>query len=117
MLSGRSKATACGLTLLMGVLTCGCGKTMTEQDCQKVADHMSEVWNNETTKAAPNEGPGAEKATAVIRTEGERTVGEFLSECKQQLEGRRVDASEVECVLEATTMAAIKDFGTHPKAG
>lgn len=96
-------------TLGLGALAVGCGKTMTEQDCQKLADHMREVWNAEAARAAPEDGPVAEKASAVIQSEGERTVGEFLSECKQQLEGRRVDASEVDCILDAKTMAGIKE--------
>jgi hypothetical protein len=92
---------------LMVVGALGCGRTMTEDDCGKVAAHMKEVWDAEAKKAAPSEGPVAEKAAAVVRAEGERLVGDWTTECKKELAGRRIDPAELRCLLGADTVQEI----------
>jgi hypothetical protein len=96
---------------LAGALGGGCDKTMADDDCQKVATHLREVWDVEAKKAAPTEGPAAAKASAVIQAEGDKVVGEFLGECKKDLAGRRVDAEEVACILAAQTIEAVTQCG------
>lgn len=94
----------------------GCGKTMAESDCQRVADHLREIWEAEAKAAAEqrpasNEGENAAKAAAVIQAEGDRVVGEFLSECKKDLAGRKVDGAEVSCILAAKDIAGVNECG------
>jgi hypothetical protein len=84
---------------------------MSDADCQKVADHILEVWNVEAKKKTPTDPGAADKAAPVIRAEGEKAAGDFLSECKQELTGRRVNSGEMDCVLAAQTISAINECG------
>ena len=93
----------CGLL----VAVAGCGRTVTEADCTHIKDNMRDAWAAESKKAAPAEGAGAEKAAAVIRTEGEKLVTDWMAECKKELMGRRVEPKEMDCLLQAKTLGAI----------
>ena len=84
-----------------------CGKTMSDDDCKKVGQNMRQVWDAEARKSIPQNGVVADKAAAVIRSEGDKLVSDWSTECKKELEGRRVDAKEVDCLLEAKTVAEI----------
>lgn len=103
----RAATAAFALPFGLGLLVAGCGKTMTEDDCNKVAANMRDVWSAEAKKAAPAEGPAAEKASVVIKSEGEKIVGDWLLECKKELMGRRVDPKEMDCLLGAKSIAEI----------
>jgi len=92
---------------LAALLLLGCGRTMTDNDCQRVADNMREVWDAESKKAAPAEGPAAEKAASVIRAEGERLVNDWTLECKKELMGRRIDPKELDCLLGAKSIEEV----------
>jgi hypothetical protein len=92
------------LALPAALLLVGCGKTMTDDDCRKVADSMREVWLAEAKKAAPPEGPSLEKAQAVIRSESEKLVTDWSAECRKELQGRRVDPKEMSCLLKAKSV-------------
>lgn len=92
--------------LLFALVLCGCGRTVTEDDCVKIKDNMREAWAAETKRATEN-GPAPEKATAVVKAEGEKLVGDWMAECKRELMGRRVDPKEMECLLKARTIAEI----------
>jgi hypothetical protein len=94
----------CGI---VAVATAGCGRTVTEDDCTHIKDNMRDAWAGEAKKATPADPAGAEKAGAVIRTEGERLVNDWMAECKKELMGRRVEPQEMECLLQAKTLAAI----------
>jgi hypothetical protein len=98
--------------LVLGLLAAlaavsGCGRTMTEDDCQKVAANMRRVWDAESTKAAPADGVPAERAAAVIKAEGERLVNDWTIECKKELMGRRIDGKELDCLGEAQSIEQI----------
>jgi len=80
---------------------------MTEEDCKKVATHMRDVWDTETKKAAVADGVAADKAADVIRSEREKLLQNWTVECKKELEGRRVDAKEMDCLLKAPTIEAV----------
>jgi len=80
---------------------------MTEEDCRKVGDNMRSIWLAEAKKATPPGGPASEKAPAVIRSEADKVGADWAVECKKELEGRRVDGKEMECLLKATTIAEI----------
>ena len=100
----RAGVAACGL---LGVLAAGCGRKVSEADCRKVSDHLGEVWNAEAKKEE-TDGPGKEKATDVIRQEGERLAREWMDECKKDLDGKRVESKELDCLLASKTMAEIQ---------
>ena len=94
-----------GLVLLCLLLS-GCGRTVTADDCNKIKDNMREAWAAESKKAA-TDGPGSDKAAAVVKTEGEKLTVDWMSECKKELMGRRVDPKEMDCLLSAKTIAQI----------
>lgn len=91
---------------LAGALS-GCGRTVTEDDCRKIADNMREAWAAEAKNAAPPDGLGAEKASGVIKAEGDRLVSDWSVECKKELMGHRVDPREIDCLLKAKSIAAV----------
>src|SRR4051794_28553671 len=97
------KRRALGFLLLT---VCACGQTVSEDDCVKIKENMREAWAAESKKAA-GEGPGADKASAVIKSEGEKLVVDWMAECKKELMGRRVDPKEMDCLRQARTIAAI----------
>ena len=97
----------CGLL----VATAGCGRTVTDDDCARIKDNMREAWAAEAKKATPTEGPAADKASAVVKTEGEKLVNDWMGECKKELVGRRVEAKEMDCLLQAKTIADIGKCG------
>ncbi|MCC6558375.1 MAG: hypothetical protein IT372_36005 [Polyangiaceae bacterium] len=95
------------LAALVALAAAGCGRSMTEDDCRKVGENMRQAWEAEAKKAAPIEGTGAEKAAGVVKSEQEKLLSEWLSECKKELQGRRVDAKEMDCLLAAKTLDEI----------
>ena len=92
------------LLLLLAAVP-ACGRTVSEGDCTQIRDNMRAAWSSEAKKAVPE--AGAEKATAVVRSEGDRLAGEWMSECKKELMGRRADPKEMDCLLQAKTLGDI----------
>jgi hypothetical protein len=93
------------------VAVAGCGRTVTESDCSEVKENMRAAWSAEARKAAPADPAGAERAGAVIRAEGDKLVNDWMSECKKELMGRRVEPKEMDCLLHAKTIDAINKCG------
>jgi hypothetical protein len=93
--------------VLLATLALGCGKTVTEEDCKKIGAKMHEVWLAEAKSAAPAEGPLSEKASSVIKGEGDRLDTDWAVECKKELMGRRVDPKEMDCLLKAKSIAEV----------
>lgn len=93
----------------------GCGKTMTKEECSAAGDHISKVWTTEAELSAPDKGPRSERAMTAIKVEGERMRTEWMALCERELEGRKVDEQEVECLLRAKTVAAIQSCGLAKK--
>lgn len=89
------------------IVAAGCGRTMSDEDCKQIGDHLREVWANEAKGAAPPDGPAADRANGAIKSEGERLGTDWAAECKKELLGRRVDAREVDCLLKAKTIAEV----------
>jgi hypothetical protein len=96
-----------GASLLLALGAVGCGKTVTADDCAKIADNMKLVWQTESARAASNDGADSEKAKNVIKSEGDKLVADWSVECKKELMGRRVDPKEVDCLLKAKTIDAV----------
>jgi hypothetical protein len=98
---------------LVLVAVAGCGRTVGEDDCVKIRDNMRDAWAVEAKRAAPADtsGPDAaarnEKASAVIKSEGERLATDWMTECRKDLIGRRAEPKEMECLLGAKTIAQI----------
>ncbi len=84
-----------------------CGTTVSEDDCRAIANNLREAWKNET-KDAPREGPTAEKAAGVIRSEGEKLAGDFASECRSTLVGQEITGKELDCLKGAKSLAELR---------
>ena len=89
---------------LLAALSAGCGKTVTDDDCRKVGENMLQIWQSESAKAASTDGADSEKARNVIKSEGDKLVADWSTECKKELLGRRVDAKEIDCLLLAKSI-------------
>jgi hypothetical protein len=95
------------LLILLAGAGLGCGRTVTEDDCVKIRDNMREAWTAESKKAAPADSAGVEKAQGVIKAEGEKLTTDWMAECKKELQGRRVEPREIDCLLAAKSIAQI----------
>lgn len=92
---------------LASSVTGGCGRKMSEADCRKVADHLGEVWSTEAKKDE-TDGPGKEKATDVIRQEGERLSRDWMEDCKKDLVGKNIEQKELDCLMSARSLSEIQ---------
>jgi hypothetical protein len=93
--------------VVFAILSAGCGKTVTDEDCRKIGEHMITVWQSESAKAASPDGADSDRAKNVIKGEGDKLVGEWSSECKKELMGRRVDTKEIDCLLGAKSFEQV----------
>lgn len=93
--------------LLLAASAAGCGKTVTDDDCRKVGENMLQVWQIESAKAASSDGADSEKARNVIKSEGDKLVADWSTECKKELMGRRVDPREIDCLLQAKSIEQV----------
>ncbi len=110
-MQGWAKVRFFVVAVVLVTLGAGCGRTVTEEDCTQIKDNMRAAWSTEAKRATPTDSAAAEKAAAVVRTEGERLVGEWMGECKKELMGRRVEPKEMDCLLQAKTIADIDKCG------
>ncbi len=92
---------------LLAASTAGCGKTVTDEDCRKVGENMLQVWQTESAKAASTDGADSEKARNVIKSEGDKLVADWSTECKKELLGRRADPKEITCLLGAKSIEQV----------
>ena len=93
-----------------------CGKTMTEGDCERVGKHLSEVWDAEIDATKPiDDGPKSDRAKLVMAGERERMQGEWMTQCRRELDGRQVDDKELDCLLTAKSIADIQGCATPKK--
>lgn len=84
-----------------------CGRKVSDADCRKIADHLGEVWTTEA-HADETDGPGKEKASEVIRQEGDRFARDWVDGCKKDLVGKRVEEKDLACLLATKTMADVQ---------
>lgn len=92
---------------LLAAAVAGCGKTVTDDDCRKVGENMLQVWQTESAKAASADGADSEKARNVIKSEGDKLVADWTTECKKELLGRRADPKEITCLLGAKSIEQV----------
>jgi hypothetical protein len=86
----------------------GCSRTMSEEDCRKVAENVREAWARETKDVHAPEGPNTDKAAGVIKSEGEKLVAEWSAECRSKLLEQPVSSDEIKCLLGAKTLAELR---------
>lgn len=92
----------------------GCGRTMSQSDCERIGDRMREIWDAETKATAPDSSDErtSDLARLVLKNHRERVGNEWMSQCRRELEGRRVDQKEIDCILKAKTIAEIQACST-----
>jgi hypothetical protein len=105
----KAKAPTALLALLAAapLALVACGTTVSEEDCRAISNNLRDTWKAET-KDAPREGPTAEKAAGVIRSEGEKLAADFASECRTKLVGQEISGKELECLRGAKTLAELR---------
>lgn len=101
--------------LSLVVLGTGCGRTMSQADCEKVGNHMREVWDTDVKASAPSvpEGTAQDLAQLVIKNHRERIGSEWMNQCRRELEGRHVDEKELDCIMKAKTIADVQACSTR----
>jgi hypothetical protein len=97
------------LTAVVALVSGSCGKTMTETECTRVGEHLRSVWDAEVAAAKPTAGAEAsERAKLVASGERERVVTEWTLQCRRELLGRRVESTEIDCVLRSRSIADVR---------
>ena len=87
----------------------GCGRTMTQGDCERIGNHMRDVWDNDVKATAPGgDAKPSDLAEVVLKNHREKIGSEWMNQCRRELEGRRVDDREIDCVMKASTIADVK---------
>ena len=97
--------------LLLPAVLSGCAKAMTEEDCRAIANNLREAWRAET-KDVSREGPTADKAAGVIKSEGDKLAADWVSECRSKLVGQDVDKDELQCLLQGKSLADVRKCGS-----
>ena len=101
----RARASASALALVCALAPgYGCGKSLTEDDCRKVADNLRVIWTADAKRAAAAQSAPSDKGALVIKSEGDKLVADWTSECKRDLMGHRVSEREVTCLLQAKSI-------------
>jgi hypothetical protein len=108
MPSCSSRRTRLAVLALASFGLAACGQTMTGAECEKVGTHLRSVWDTEAATSLPSEIPKSDRAQNAIKAEGEKMQQDWLAQCKRELEGRKVDPRELECLLAAKTIEAIQ---------
>jgi hypothetical protein len=87
------------------LLTAGCARTVTEDDCREIGSAVKAAWEAEVKQAAPAAGePAATNATVVLDSEGKKLASEWTADCRRQLMGRPVDSKELSCLTRSKTL-------------
>jgi len=94
-------------TLLVGLAASGCGKKMTESDCVRVGEHLRVVWEGELARATPESGAASDRGALVAGAEGEKVASAWTTQCKREVEGRRFDPTEFDCLLGAKSITEV----------
>lgn len=98
-----------GFTCLM-IASGGCGRRMSQSDCERIGTHLRDVWDSDVQATAPrsDEAKGSELGQLVIKSHRERISSEWMNQCRRELEGRPVDEKEINCILEAKAIADVQ---------
>ncbi len=101
-----------GVGVLIGAfaalsLVAGCGRTMSESDCERIGNHLREVWDNDV-KASSASTDASEVGMVIVKNHRGKIGDEWMNQCRRELEGRRVDKTELDCVMKASTIADVQ---------
>jgi hypothetical protein len=91
----------------------GCGKTLSDEDCGKVADNLRAIWTAEAKRAATAQNTPSDKGALVIKSEGDKLVADWTTECKRDLVGHRIDERDVTCLLQAKSIEQVNACGAR----
>ncbi len=99
--------------LLCACLTPACVRDVTEDDCKELAKHLHEVWTSDA-KFPEKSSPSAEKAVAVIKSEGGKLEEAAFASCKREYMGKPKASGEFSCLSRAKTYAEVQACATIP---
>lgn len=91
----------------------GCVRDVTEDDCKSLAKHLHEVWTSDA-KFPEKASPSAEKATAVIKGEGDKLEQSVFNACKRDYVGKPKASGEFSCLSRTKTYAEVQACATIP---
>jgi hypothetical protein len=104
-----------GFVLLLGTFVLpSCVRDVTENDCRSLATHLRDVWTAEA-KFPEKAGPSAEKAVAVIKSEGAKLEESVMVTCKRDYVGKPRASGEFSCLSQAKTYAEVQACATIPE--
>lgn len=84
-------------TCMIGLFVLGACAKPTEADCEKLADHVTDIMVNEMTKDMDIEG-----MADAVREEAQKERGKLIEECKTG------SKAEVDCILKAESLEDIE---------
>jgi hypothetical protein len=91
-----------------------CTRKVTEDDCRKVGENVREAWARETKDVKAPEGPNTEKATGIIKSEGEKLASGWAQVCRSKLLGQPASSEEMNCLLGKKTLAELRRCAPSP---
>ncbi len=99
--------------LLCAFVLSGCIRDVTENDCRALATHLRDVWTAEA-KFPEKASPSAEKAVAVIKSEGAKLEESVMVTCKRDYVGKPRASGEFSCLSQAKSYAEVQACATIP---
>jgi hypothetical protein len=99
--------------LLGGFVLSGCVRDVTENDCRSLGTHLRDIWTAEA-KYPEKAGSSAEKAVAVIKSEGAKLEESVITTCKKDYLGKPRASGEFSCLSSAKTYAEVQACATIP---
>ena len=99
--------------LCTNVFATGCARSVSEDDCKEVGAHMRALWTAEA-KFPETASPSADKAAAVIKSEGTTLEESVIADCKKDLLGKPKASGEFSCLSHAKTLADVHTCATIP---
>jgi hypothetical protein len=91
----------------------GCVRDVSENDCRSLAAHVHDVWTADA-KFPEKAGSSAEKAVAVIKSEGAKLEESVVVTCKRDYMGKPRASGEFSCLLQAKSYAEVQSCATIP---
>lgn len=79
---------------------------MSESDCERIGNHLREVWDADVKAMTTEEA--SEVGMVIVKNHRGKIGDEWMNQCRRELEGRRVDKSELDCVMKASTIADVQ---------
>lgn len=110
---GQRVTVVAGLSLLMVFVVPSCSRNVAEEDCRSLGVHLRAIWMAEA-KFPPSASTSAEKATALIKSEGIKLEESVFASCKRDFMGKPKASGEFSCLSRANTYADVQACATMP---